>query len=58
MEVFSGYFMTTKPYIYLFLCFYRVCFASIYIFSAILKIPTRDVSYAGARCGLHITHSL
>ena len=43
MEVFSGYFMTIKPYIYLFLCFYRVCFASIhvYIFSAILKIPTQ-----------------
>ena len=33
MEVFSGYFMTVKPYIKLFLCFYRVCFASIYIFS-------------------------
>ena len=41
MEMFSGYFMTIKPYILLFLCFYRVCFASIYIFSAILKIPTR-----------------
>ena len=41
MEVFSGYFMTIKPYIELFLCFYRVCFASLYIFSAILKIPTR-----------------
>ena len=41
MEVFSGYFMTIKPYIWLFLCFYRVCSASIYIFSAILKIPTQ-----------------
>ena len=41
MEVFSGYFVTIKPYILLFLYFYRVCFASIYIFSAILKIPAR-----------------
>ena len=41
MEVFSGYFMTIKPYILLFLCFYRVCFASTCIFSTILKIPTR-----------------
>ena len=29
------------------MCFYRVCFASIY-FSAILKIPTRVFSNAGA----------
>ena len=48
MEVFSGYFMTIKPYIYLILCFYRVCFASLYIFAAILKISTRVLSYAGA----------
>ena len=41
MEVFSGYFMTIKPYIYLFLCFYHGSFASICIFSVILKIPTR-----------------
>ena len=47
MEVFSEYFMTVKPYIYSFLCFCRVCFASIYIYSAILKIPTR-VSNASA----------
>ena len=40
--------MTIKPYIKLFLCFYRVCFASIYIFSADLKISTRVFSYAGA----------
>ena len=39
--MFSGYFMTIKPYIEIFLCFYRVCFASIYICQAILKIPTR-----------------
>ena len=38
-SVFFGYFMTIKPYILLFLCFYRVCFASIYIFFS--EIPTR-----------------
>ena len=45
MEVFSGYFMTIKRYIKLFLCFYRVCFASIYIFSAILKNPNAGAGY-------------
>ena len=38
MEVFSWYFMTVKPYVKLFLCFYRVCFAAIYILILIFKL--------------------
>ena len=37
MEVFSWYFMTVKPYIQLFLCLYRVCFAPKYIFQRFIK---------------------
>ena len=48
MEVFSGYFMTVKPYIYFFLCFYRVCFASIYIYFQRFLNPNAGFSNAGA----------
>ena len=47
MEVFSCYFITIMPYIQLFLCFYRVCFAVIYIFQRDIK-SQRRFSNAGA----------
>ena len=39
MEVFSGYFMTIKPYIYF--CAFTAFVLLLYTFAAILKIPTR-----------------
>ena len=50
MEVFSLYFITVKPYILLFLCFYRICFAAKYIFQRFIK-SQRGFSNAGAGAG-------